>query len=79
MYISLHDFKKDEWHEKKILIVDDDPGFRKLLSTLIRRAGYEVEEAKEGAEAVAAINKNVPDLVVLDIVMPVMGGYGGHP
>lgn len=42
---------------KKILIVDDDPGFRKLLSTLIRRAGYEVEEAKEGAEAVAAINK----------------------
>lgn len=60
---------------KKILLVDDDPGFRKLLSTLIRRAGYEVQEAKEGAEAVAAIEKNVPDLVVLDIVMPIMGGY----
>ncbi|MBF0122951.1 MAG: response regulator [Candidatus Omnitrophica bacterium] len=49
--------------------------FKSFYLFLFVVRGYGVEEAREGKEAVAAIEKRAPDLVVLDIVMPVMGGY----
>jgi CheY-like chemotaxis protein len=55
---------------KKILVVDDDEIVLKTLSLRLRGAGYEVFTALDGAEAVAAVRKEHPDLVLLDIGFP---------
>ncbi len=59
---------------KKILIVDDEPGIRKLLSLKIEGKGYCVLTACDGAEAVQLAKEENPDLILLDLTMPVMGG-----
>lgn len=58
----------------KILIVDDDPGIRKLLSTFLEREGYEIVQAEDGLEGVECAKKNQPHLILLDVVMPNMDG-----
>ncbi len=58
----------------KILIVDDDPLVRMLYKTHLERAGYELITAKDGAEAVEMAAQEQPQLVVMDIMMPQMGG-----
>jgi CheY-like chemotaxis protein len=58
----------------RILVVDDEPDQRFLLRRILQRAGYEVSEANHGAAALAAVQESPPDLVVTDIMMPVMGG-----
>ena len=60
---------------KKILIADDEPNIVTALEFLIERAGYEVRTAANGDEALAAIAQDPPDLVLLDIMMPVKSGY----
>lgn len=58
----------------KILIADDDDATRDLLSSLLRKEGYEVVQADNGREAVELARKELPALVMTDIHMPVMDG-----
>jgi CheY-like chemotaxis protein len=56
------------------LVVDDEPDQRFLLRRTLERAGHEVSEANDGAAALRAVQESAPDLVVTDIMMPVMDG-----
>ena len=61
----------------KVLIVDDSSVMRKIVERALRQAGLdlsEVAEASNGAEALAEIQKGVPDMILSDINMPVMDG-----
>ncbi|PKN87942.1 MAG: DNA-binding response regulator [Chloroflexi bacterium HGW-Chloroflexi-8] len=59
---------------RKILIVDDEPGIRNLVSAYLRKEGYEIFEADEGGRAVKAVHVFKPDLIILDIMLPGMNG-----
>jgi CheY-like chemotaxis protein len=59
---------------KRILIADDQPVGRELLRTVLESSGYEVIEATDGAEAIAAARSSVPDLILLDVHMPTRDG-----
>ena len=59
---------------KKILVADDDPHIREVVRFAAEQAGFEVVEAEDGAEALEVVEADVPDLVVLDIMMPEMDG-----
>ncbi|HVE46961.1 MAG TPA: response regulator [Acidimicrobiales bacterium] len=59
-----------------VLIVDDDPDIRAILSFTLEDAGYHVREAADGAQAVVAIQKHAPDCLVLDVMMPGVDGFG---
>jgi CheY-like chemotaxis protein len=58
----------------RILVVDDEPAQRFLLRRIFERAGHEVMDAGDGAAALRAVRESPPDLVVTDMMMPVMGG-----
>ena len=58
----------------KILIADDEANIRRILETRLRMQGYEVAAAVDGAEAVELFRGFEPDLVVLDLMLPDMGG-----
>ena len=58
----------------RILVVDDEPQIRRIMRTSLTGAGYEVDDAKTGDEALAKLREYRPDLVLLDINMPGMGG-----
>jgi two-component system KDP operon response regulator KdpE len=58
----------------RILIVDDEPQIRRIMRTTLTTAGYEVDDAKNGEEALEKVREFRPDLVLLDINMPGMGG-----
>ncbi len=58
----------------RVLAVDDDPTVRSFVRTLLADAGYEVEEAADGVEALAACRTLPPDLILLDVAMPGMDG-----
>jgi CheY-like chemotaxis protein len=58
-----------------ILVVDDSPTVRKLISTKLERHGHTVVAAVDGMDALAKINEVVPDLILLDITMPRLDGY----
>jgi len=57
-----------------VLVVDDQPGVRQLLGIIVTELGDKVWEAQNGKEAVDQVKKWQPDLVIMDIRMPVMGG-----
>src|SRR5947209_1677893 len=58
-----------------ILVVDDDPNVVRLVSINLTQEGYSVRTAADGAEALASIAQARPDLVILDVMMPVMDGF----
>lgn len=58
----------------KVLVVDDDPKIRKLVSVNLGQRGYTVTDAPDGESAIARMQRNVPDLVILDLVMPGISG-----
>jgi two-component system KDP operon response regulator KdpE len=58
----------------RILVVDDEPQLRRIMRTTLIGAGYEVDDAKTGEEALEKVREFRPDLVLLDINMPGMGG-----
>lgn len=62
-------------YKPDILIVDDTPNNLRLLSTLLNEQGYKTRLALDGERALKAIEKKTPDLILLDVLMPVMDGY----
>lgn len=58
----------------RILVVDDEPDQRFLLRRIFERAGHEVTDAGDGAAALRVVRQWAPDLVVTDVMMPVMDG-----
>lgn len=60
--------------KQKILIVDDEPDILELIEYNLKKEGYQVFLARNGQEAVAEAKKSLPDLIVLDIMMPKMDG-----
>jgi len=58
----------------RILVVDDEPQIRRIMRTTLTGSGYEVDDAKTGEEALTKLRDFRPDLVLLDINMPGMGG-----
>ncbi|WP_013323070.1 response regulator [Gloeothece verrucosa] len=58
-----------------VLIVDDSPSLRQILIELLQKRGINVLEAASGMEAQEQIQKEVPDLVITDLIMPQMNGY----
>lgn len=59
----------------KILVVDDDPDIRDVLEALLESEGFEVVLANDGEQALKAVKKESPDLMILDLLMPVMDGF----
>jgi two-component system KDP operon response regulator KdpE len=58
----------------RILVVDDEPQIRRVMKTALTANGYEAYEARTGEEALEALRENNPDLILLDMNMPGMGG-----
>ncbi len=57
---------------KSVMIVDDETAMREVLKIMLR--GYKVVEASNGREAIELYKKEMPDIVLMDIIMPIMGG-----
>lgn len=60
---------------KRVLVVDDDSSIRELLSTALEDDGYEVVPATNGQDALSVVERWRPDVIVLDLMMPVMDGW----
>ncbi len=61
--------------KKKILIVDDEENLRALVATVLQMAGYEVSTAVDGEDCVQKALQTIPDLILLDIMMPKLDGW----
>src|SRR5438874_895714 len=59
----------------RVLVVEDEPENRLLLGVVLTSEGYEVVEAEDGRAALAAVRDRLPDLILLDVMMPGMNGY----
>lgn len=59
----------------RILVADDEPNIVSALEFVLRRAGYEVDTARNGEEVLQRIAQSPPDLVLLDVMMPLLSGY----
>ena len=59
-----------------VLVVDDEPDIRATVAEMLEIEGYAVEEAANGADALRAIERRAPDLILLDMRMPVLDGWG---
>ena len=60
----------------RILVVDDDPAIRQLLTDVLEMDGYEVSIAVDGLAAVREVQAATPDFVILDVMMPGLDGFG---
>ncbi|MFH0890437.1 MAG: response regulator [Candidatus Liptonbacteria bacterium] len=60
--------------QKHILLVDDDPQIQDMLSLRLKSAGFRVSQARNGQEGVSMAKELKPDLILLDVMMPVMDG-----
>ena len=61
--------------QQRLLVVDDDEQIRKLLVTVMKRQGFAVEQASNGAEALEAIANQQFDVMLLDLMMPIISGF----
>ncbi|WP_435875338.1 response regulator transcription factor [Nonomuraea dietziae] len=61
--------------EARLLIVEDEPNILELLAASLRFAGFDVSTAKNGLDAVSAVQRHRPDLVVLDVMLPDLDGF----
>lgn len=59
----------------RILVVDDDPEIVTMLSTRLAKRGYTVSTASDGHQAIALVKKELPDVVLLDVMMPGKSGW----
>jgi len=60
---------------KRILVVEDQEDNRQILRDLLANAGYEMIEAGDGAQAISAATEHRPDLILMDIQLPLVDGY----
>ena len=60
---------------KRILVVEDQPDSRQIIHDMLAPTDYEITAAENGEQALAAIAKQRPDLILMDIQMPIMDGY----
>ena len=60
---------------KRILVVEDQPDSRQIIRDMLTPTGYEITEAENGEQALAAIAKQRPELILMDIQMPILDGY----
>ena len=61
--------------KKRILVVDDEPDFVAVVKVNLEKAGFQVETAFDGEEALGKVRANPPDAIVLDVMMPEKDGY----
>lgn len=59
----------------KILVVEDEPSLQKLLKYQLTRIGHDIVIAPDGKQAIGLVKSEHPDLVLLDVMLPVMGGF----
>ncbi|MFB2891528.1 response regulator [Aerosakkonemataceae cyanobacterium BLCC-F50] len=62
-------------HQKTILVVDDEAPIRELLRQQLEAEGYSVKEAQNGVDAIRQVKQEIPDLIILDVMMPAMNGF----
>jgi OmpR family response regulator RpaB len=63
-------------NKEKVLVVDDEASIRRILDTRLSMIGYTVITASDGEEALSLFRKEAPNLVILDLMMPKLDGYG---
>src|SRR5687767_10287824 len=63
-----------EWQKSKVLVVDDEPDAVELVEFNLRKAGLKVLTAEDGVEALAKARAHLPDLILLDVMLPGMDG-----
>lgn len=61
--------------QRRVLIVDDEPGLRELVRINLEHEGFEVSQAENGIEGLAAVHEFQPDMIILDVMMPEMDGW----
>lgn len=59
----------------RVLVVDDDPSIRRMIMAALRREGYTFAEAANGREALDTMRRDRPDIVILDLMMPMVSGW----
>ncbi len=69
-----HNLPEDHLSQS-VLVVDDEPMARTLLRLMLVRAGFDVSEAEDGYDALERIKEEIPDLVILDVMMPGLDGF----
>ena len=62
-------------NRNRILLVDDDPGFRMITSSVLRAASFVVDEVANGADGLTQVKKQLPDIILLDAIMPDLDGF----
>ena len=65
----------DQERDYAVLVVEDDPAIRRLVKLVLRREGYQVEEAADGLEAVLKLGLSDYDVIILDLMMPLVDGF----
>jgi CheY-like chemotaxis protein len=63
-------------HGRCVLLVEDEDQLRRVMKDLLERDGYKVAEARDGAQALDEVDRNAPDLIMLDLNLPGLDGYG---
>jgi two-component system, OmpR family, response regulator MprA len=76
LYVFPEPFRAPMGRKKRILVVDDDVGIQELLELALEGEGYAVTTARDGVEALERLEATMPDLVVLDLMMPRLDGLG---
>jgi DNA-binding response OmpR family regulator len=61
---------------RKVLLVDDEDSLRRVMKDLLEREGYDVAEARDGVQALDQVDRVAPDIIVLDLNLPGLDGYG---
>ena len=66
----------DDHKKPRILVVEDDPDLRTILRLQLDSSGFEVQEAPNGAVGFARVQQDKPDCIILDLMMPILDGFG---